>query len=255
MRRWILLGLTIVLSLVLVLTFAYPHLMVSAGPLTRAHVELTTDCFACHVPLRGAPSERCIARHSVPDIGLRSTKGEALEKPAVKTSFHQDLIEASCIECHGEHRGLQLNRRGQKTFSHELLRTTSRVAVALATLHPMTISIRTSASIVRSATVNKGGSPRRSSTTRFFVLDRHHDVACKTCHINLDYNRYTCLGCHAHRQNAIRAEHLEEGIRDIDDCVKCHRSASEATHGSDLATDTSATESGGIDGLLENSWV
>ena len=232
-RRWILLGLTIVLSLVLVLTFAYPHLMVSPGPLTLAHVALTTDCFACHVPLRGAPSERCIACHSVPDIGLRSTTGAALAKPAVKTSFHQDLIEASCTECHGEHQRLQLNRRGQKTFSHELLRTTSRERCGACHTAP-------DDDLHRSLSVNygqchsqQGWEPATFEHDTLFVLDRDHDVACKTCHVDIDYNRYTCYGCHVHRQDAIRAEHLEEGILDFDDCVKCHRSASEEAHGSE----------------------
>ena len=233
MRRWILLGLTIVLSLVLVLTFAYPHLMVSPGPLTRAHVELTTDCFACHVPLRGAPSERCIACHSVPDIGLRSTKGAALAKPAVKTSFHQDLIEASCTECHNEHQGLQLNRRGQKTFSHELLRTTSRDRCGSCHTAPDDDLHQNIGVNCAQCHSQQRWEPATFEHNTFFVLDRHHDVACKTCHINLDYNRYTCFGCHAHRQKAIRAEHLEEGIRDFDDCVKCHRSASEEAHGSE----------------------
>lgn len=226
-RRWTLLGLTIVLSLVLVLTFAYPHLMVSPGPLTAAHAELTTDCFACHVPLRGATSARCVTCHAVVDIGLRSTKGVALAKPAVKTSFHQDLIEDDCIACHTEHQGLRLNGRAQKAFSHELLRTSSQDrcsschAAADDELH-------------RNLTLNCGKchsqqswKPATFAHDRLFVLDREHNAACTTCHVDGDFSRYTCYGCHAHRPDAIRAKHLEEGIRDFDNCVECHRSASE----------------------------
>jgi hypothetical protein len=44
-----------------------------------------------------------------------------------------------------------------------------------------------------------------------FVLDQDHNVACTTCHLNNDYSRYTCYGCHEHTvQN---------------NCVRCHRSA------------------------------
>jgi hypothetical protein len=45
------------------LAFAYPHLMVSPGPLVKGHAELATDCFACHAPWRGASST---ALHRVP---------------------------------------------------------------------------------------------------------------------------------------------------------------------------------------------
>lgn len=226
-RRWILLGLTIVLSLVLVLTFAYPHLMVSPGPLTSAHVELTTDCFACHVPLRGATSDRCVTCHAVADIGLRSTKGVALAKPAVKTSFHQDLIEDNCIACHSEHQGLQLNRRGQKAFSHELLRSSSRDRCGSCHTAPVDELHRNPAVNCGQCHSQQRWKPATFEHDRLFVLDREHNAACTTCHIDGDYIRYTCYGCHAHQPDAVRAEHLEEGIRDFDNCVECHRSASD----------------------------
>ena len=65
------------LVVLVALAFVYPHLMVSPGRSSPAHAELTTDCFACHAPLRGAAAERCIACHAVADIGLRTTKGVA----------------------------------------------------------------------------------------------------------------------------------------------------------------------------------
>jgi len=62
---------------------------------------------------------------------------------------------------------------------------------------------------------------------KLFLLDSDHNTACVTCHTNNDYSRYTCYGCHEHRADKVRAEHLEEGIRDFENCVECHRSASE----------------------------
>jgi len=111
------------LAVLVVLVFAYPHLMVSPGPLLPGHAELTTDCFACHAPLRGASSERCVACHAVGDIGLRTTKGVAIAQRTVKSSFHQDLIEQDCMACHSDHRAPRLTQRSRKPFSHALLRT------------------------------------------------------------------------------------------------------------------------------------
>jgi hypothetical protein len=39
-----------------------------------------------------------------------------------------------------------------------------------------------------------------------------------------DYKKYTCYGCHEHTPAKIKREHLEEGIRNFDNCVECHRS-------------------------------
>jgi hypothetical protein len=226
-KRWILVGVATALSWVLALTFLYPDPMVSPGPLASAHVELTTDCFACHVPLRGATSDRCIVCHSVADIGLRSTKGVTLIKPAVKTSFHQQLAEDNCIACHSEHQGVQFNQHGQKTFSHELLRASARDRCGACHTAP-------NDEIHRNPNLNCGQchgqhawKPATFEHDSSFVLDRDHNASCSTCHTDNDYSRYTCYGCHAHRPDVIRAEHLEAGIADFDNCVKCHRSASE----------------------------
>lgn len=32
-----------------------------------------------------------------------------------------------------------------------------------------------------------------------------------------------CHGCHEHKEAKVRAEHLDEGIRDFRNCVECHR--------------------------------
>ena len=122
MRRWVLGIITVNLLVLVALVFAYPHLMVSPGALVPEHAELTTDCFACHAPLRGAASDRCVVCHTLPDIGLRTSKGAALPKPTVKMSFHQELAEQNCMACHSDHLGTKSTQRSRKVFSHALLR-------------------------------------------------------------------------------------------------------------------------------------
>jgi len=48
-----------------------------------------------------------------------------------------------------------------------------------------------------------------------------------TCHVEDNYSTYTCYGCHEHTLAKVRREHVEEGIRNFEDCVSCHRSADE----------------------------
>jgi len=45
----------------------------------------------------------------------------------------------------------------------------------------------------------------------------------ETCHKNNDHRRYTSCGCHEHSQAKARAEHVEEGIQNFENCVECHR--------------------------------
>jgi hypothetical protein len=49
-------------------------------------------------------------------------------------------------------------------------------------------------------------------------------VECDVWHQDAprSYRTYTGYGCHEHSPEEIREEHLEEGIRDFDDCMRCH---------------------------------
>ncbi len=62
---------------------------------------------------------------------------------------------------------------------------------------------------------------------KYFRFDKHHQTECVTCHKNDDYSHYTCYGCHEHNRWNVREEHLEEGIRDYEQCTECHRSGDE----------------------------
>ncbi len=48
------------------------------------------------------------------------------------------------------------------------------------------------------------------------------ESACKTCH-PVNYAAYTCYNCHDHTQANMRQVHAKAGIRDIQNCDKCHR--------------------------------
>jgi len=68
-----------------------------------------------------------------------------------------------------------------------------------------------------------------ASHGKFFVLDRVHDTTCATYDSGNNFNRCTCYGCHEPTPSDVRAEHEDEGIRDVGNCVKCRRSADKAS--------------------------
>jgi hypothetical protein len=60
-------------------------------------------------------------------------------------------------------------------------------------------------------------------TEHAFRLDHggNGESACETCHVGT-YVEHTCYGCHDHQPELVRAQHLGEGIDDVEGCVECH---------------------------------
>lgn len=231
MRRWVLMVIAANLVGIIALAFIYPQFMVSPGALIPAHTELTGNCFACHAPLHGASAERCITCHAVKDIGLRTTKGLPLTQPAVKNPFHQELISQDCVACHSDHQGPELTGQNRKPFSHALLRATSRDLCHSCHVAPKTGVHTVATSNCLQCHQRDRWKPATFDHAKLFLLDQNHNPTCATCHINNDYKKYTCYGCHEHTPDNVRRVHVEEGIQDFENCVKCHRSGSEGSEG------------------------
>jgi hypothetical protein len=231
-RSWLWIVIVVNLVVLVGLVFVYPHLMVSPGPLISEHAALATDCFACHTPLQGAKAERCITCHALPDIGVRTTKGaataatHATRTSPLKMSFHQELSEQNCMACHSDHAGPKLTRRSSKKFSHALLWVQTRDRCASCHSAPSNAMHRELSVGCVQCHKTEAWKPATFDHEKYFVLDRDHNVSCATCHtVSTNYRTYTCYGCHEHTPANVRREHEEEGIQNLDNCVKCHRSA------------------------------
>lgn len=230
-RPWIWAIVAVNLVILLALVFIYPHLMVSPGPLVPAHAELTTDCFACHAPMRGVASERCSTCHLQADIGVRTTKGLPVPTQKSKVAFHQKLLEKNCTACHTDHAGPLLTHRSRKPFSHALLNAAAAKQCKGCHEAPQTAMHRDMTGNCDSCHTQKAWKPATFAHDKMFLLDKDHNAKCVTCHLGNDYRKFTCYGCHEHQESRIRAKHLEEGIQNFNNCVECHRSAQEEPQG------------------------
>jgi hypothetical protein len=214
------------LAVLLLLAIFAPQWMISPGKPIAAHGELANDCFACHVPFIGSTSRQCIACHQVAEIGLKTTRGIAIDKEQKNVAFHQELVEDDCMACHSEHKGVQPFRPIGR-FSHELLRASVQERCDSCHSNPEDALHRKIKGGCAQCHTNDAWRPATFDHREYFRFDRHHDTECATCHVSDDYAKYTCYGCHEHSRSKIREEHFEEGIRDYENCTECHRSGDE----------------------------
>jgi hypothetical protein len=233
-RRWIV-GATLVALLVLgVLLFRQPQAMVAPGPVIPAHAPIAQNCMACHAPFRGAQADRCTSCHKPAEIGLRTTEGLPVSHPAVAgrtrtaSGFHQALAEPNCMACHTDHSGPQLVRTPKARFSHDLLRADVRGQCSTCHIAPADTLHRSFSPVGMMAQCSschqtKAWTPASFDHARFFPLTGPHDLPCKSCHLTQNLKQHSCTSCHEHEIGRMRALHAEEGIRNIANCVSCHR--------------------------------
>jgi hypothetical protein len=217
---------TVILAALVLLTIFFPHLMISPGRPINAHAELVTDCFACHTPLIGSTPEKCIVCHKVEEIGIKTTKGLSIAKEKKNVAFHQKLIEEDCVSCHSDHKGVKAFRPISQ-FSHNLLEPDLQKQCDSCHSNPGDALHQKIKGNCGQCHTKDAWIPATFEHEKYFRFDQHHDTECETCHVNNDYANYTCYGCHEHSRSEIREEHVEEGIRDYENCVECHRSGDE----------------------------
>lgn len=114
----------VVLFGVLLLAIFRPEPMLAPGPVKPAHAAIADDCFACHLPFKGAAAERCITSHAPARIGLFTTRGKRLA--GGKAAFHQQLITPDCLAYHTDHAGPALTGHSPVRFHHDLLKPAVR---------------------------------------------------------------------------------------------------------------------------------
>ena len=217
---------TLVLAAGLILVS--PHRSLSPGQLTRGHAAFAGDCLSCHTPLRGVPALKCIACHPLDSIGIagRSMARPGNARPAL-AGMHTGFRNVDCLDCHTDHAGLD-PKGATRAFAHENLSASllARCAGCHEGNRPADALHRQVASDCASCHTTRAWTPASFEHDKLFLLDSDHNVACKTCHTEATtFRQYTCYGCHEHTPTRIAAEHREEGIGDLRDCVRCHRPA------------------------------
>jgi hypothetical protein len=184
------------------------------------------DCTACHSDHQGprlTKRSRKPFSHGLLQVAVREQCSSCHAAP--KDTVHRD-VRVECSQCH------RSDAWKPAQFEHALLAQAVLDRCESCHSAPTDRLHRQIQGSCHSCHRTEAWKPATFDHAKYFVLDRDHDASCVTCHVNDDYGRYTCYGCHEHSQAKIRAEHLEEGIRDFENCVECHRDPGvEPSHG------------------------
>ncbi len=195
----------------------------AAASRTAFHQGLAeTDCMSCHTLHASARQRTTLAfKHDLLATAVRNEcqACHADRKPA--DALHRNLM-TGCASCHG------VDDWRAVTFDH------SRITAGLTcvTCHQQDKPGDDLHRGVQDGCGQCHGTERWQPATfdhaRWFRFDGNHPSDCRTCHSDAgNFKAYSCYGCHAHTPANVAAEHREEGIRNFDDCARCHRSGSE----------------------------
>jgi hypothetical protein len=186
------------------------------------HQALTEqDCMACHSDHAG-PKLTQRSRKPFSHALLRvDTRDRCDTCHALPTNDLHKALAVACDKCHKttawkpasfDHAALSQAERGRCERCHKAPADTLHQAISgnCAQCHQP-----------------QAWKPATFDHDKYFPLDKDHNASCVTCHAGNNYKQSTCYGCHEHTPANMQAKHREEGVSEsLDNCVRCHRSAS-----------------------------
>jgi hypothetical protein len=202
------------------------------GKVIAGHAKYEQECANCHVKFNKAAQDGlCLDCHKEVARDVRTKQG-----------YHGRHKPDTCRSCHTDHKGRDVNivRFDEKAFDH------AKSDFALAGAHPRVAcrSCHAAGKKYREAPGGCDGCHRKDDKhkgalgpkcadchsesnwkdarfdhgkTRFALIFKHTDVACKDCHANNVYKdtATTCVGCH-------RKDDKQHRGRLGDKCEACH---------------------------------
>lgn len=261
MKKAILLLLIII---IVALSALNPHVWISPGNLIQGHQKLDNKCFACHTSFNGIDNSKCISCHKLSEIGKDDTNAILFHdrlNNASCTSCHKEHIGVlqnrqtlifdhsllgetdrnNCSSCHkvpitGTHQNFSnacngchttTDWKSPKSFNHELILPAKKTDCILCHAAPVDNMHGDFGTNCLSCHSTNQWKPATFDHNKYFIFDGNHSSTCSNCHANNNFKAYSCTNCHEHSGSKLLNEHAEEGITDISNCVRCHRSGNE----------------------------
>lgn len=183
-------------------------------------------CFDCHTEHNGLSKENATLNftHSVLSKQMLNNCADCHIDKKPENKIHR-YVSSDCSNCH------MVEKWKRAEFNHQLLGANQNDCRSCHTnkipddgLHK---GLVTTIQCIQCHNTN-AWKPSTFEHTKYFRFDNNHPSDCTMCHNTKDnYKSYSCYNCHEHQPARISEKHFEEGIRDFNNCVKCHRSGDE----------------------------
>lgn len=185
---------------------------------------LDPACVGCHSDHLGAgrPGAKAVFTHELLRRDVLSACGDCHGAATPADDLHR-AAPRTCGSCHG------FDAWKPATFDHATLPPDRQktCVVCHAAVRPNDALHRQVGDGCISCHGTQAWKPATFAHEKYFRFDRNHPAEkCQTCHPD-SLDRYTCYGCHEHTPQGIAREHREEGITDLENCARCHRSGNE----------------------------
>ena len=183
-------------------------------PADKIHKQLSGVCNVCHNTkvwksgavfnhnmIQGADKNNCVSCHLAP-----------------ADNIHKQ-VSNTCNSCH--------NANGWKSgtvFNHDMIQGTDKSNCSACHPFPEASYHKSFKDNCTKCHTTSRWKPSTFNHSAYFPLDEHHNASCNTCHTGNNYSAYTCYGCHEHNEVEIASEHSEHGMRNINNCIACHKS-------------------------------
>ncbi len=183
----------------------------------------SNSCVECHTEHKGLKPQRAVKnfRHDFLSANLKNNCIACHKEQTPKDNLHLQAGEG-CASCH------DTVRWKNAILDHGKLAASGRQCVSCHKKDlPDDALHRQSKANCSECHLTTRWKPATFNHDRYFMLDGDHRASCVTCHPDpKNYKAYTCYNCHEHSRSRMAAVHQEEGIRNLDNCIRCHRSTS-----------------------------
>jgi hypothetical protein len=185
-------------------------------PVDDLHRQMGDDCGACHTTTEWKP-----ATFEHQKVASRRTCTACHEQKRPADELHRQVGD-DCGACH------TTTEWKPATFDHQKFGMRQGCTGCHERKRPTDELHRPVGGDCAACHTTSTWKPATFEHNQYFVLDRDHRTTCRTCHTETaSYKSYTCYGCHEHTESRMIAKHREEGVSNLRDCVRCHRSADE----------------------------
>jgi hypothetical protein len=175
-------------------------------------------CTSCHTDHNGGKTALPYTgfRHDLISETVKSQCDRCHTKPPDNLHKH---LSAKCVNCH-----ITDGWKSFTDFDHDLLQGIDKNNCASCHKVPTDNFHGSYKENCSKCHDTQKWTPSTLDHSKYFILDQNHSAQCNLCHLEGNFNHYTCYGCHEHSEGKLKEEHNEEGIYNLKECLACHKS-------------------------------